>query len=141
MTQYWVTADRIVVDNFGVWADCIQELAMMGIRVYWLYLGKKALDEKTFLNKRAELYWRAREWLRKGGVFEDQKWWDELLTIFFRRQETSNKIQIMDKKEMRESYGYKSPNISDAFVYTFLISWGAGATTPVITVNNDDLLF
>lgn len=121
MTQYNIPASHVVIDNFGVGTDCIQELAMMGIRVYGLFLGKEANDKKTFLNKRAELYRRTRERLKRGGMFVRQDWREELLNIYFRRSEWSNQIQIMPKVKMKKEYGIKSPWVADSLAYTFLI--------------------
>lgn len=123
MTQYDIPWYRVIIDNFGVWTDCIQELALMWIRVFGLFLGKEANDKKTFLNKRAELYRRTREWLKKWGMFVRQDGFDEVLNIFYRRKEGSNQIQIMPKLEMKRDYGIKSPNIADSLAFTFLIPW------------------
>lgn len=120
MTEYNIPPERVVIDNFWVWADSIQELALMWYRVYWLFLGKQASDPKQFLNKRAELYWRLREWLRKWWELYRHEWWEELLTIYYRRKETSSQIQIMDKMTMRKEW-IRSQNVWDALMMTFSV--------------------
>ena len=126
MTQYNISPNRVIIDNFGVWADCIQELALMWYRVYWLFLGKEAGDKKTFLNKRAELYWRLRQWVKNWGLFVRQDGFEELLGIFFRRKEMTNQIQIMDKLKMKKDYWIKSPWVADSLAYTFMVPWDWG---------------
>jgi hypothetical protein len=129
MTEYNIPASRVVIDNFGVWADSIQELAMMGHRVYGLYLGKEASDKKQFLNKRAELAWRCRERFKKWGMLVKQDWREELLNVFWRRKEGTNQIQIMDKQTMKRDYWIASPGCYDALSYTYLVpGWGEWPT-------------
>src|SRR5262249_16946047 len=71
-----------------------------------------------YLNLRAEAYWRLREWLRKNGELVEDKGWEELLTIRY-RAELNGKLRIMSKKDMRDE-GYKSPNVADALMLTFV---------------------
>ncbi len=117
MTEYGIEAENVVIDNFGVGVDCIQELAYMGYKVNSLYLWKESEDKYTFLNKRAELYRKLREWLKKWWELIQNKGWDELKNIKYRRTE-SNQIQIKPKRDMRKEW-IKSPNVADALALTF----------------------
>lgn len=109
-----------VIDNFGVGANVGMEIVRAGKYVKAINVGEEAEDDDRFLNKRAELSWRAREWLKKGGELvgphaEELK--AEALLIKY-RYGPKGKIQIMSKDDMRRN-GIKSPNKWDAFTLTF----------------------
>lgn len=63
--------DKIYYDNFWVWANVWQELAKEWIFARGLNVWNKADDENTFLNKRAECYWR----LKKRDKAVIQTYW------------------------------------------------------------------
>ena len=117
------------VDNFGEGANVPQEIALGTpkgkdpIRVNGVNVGDDPEDKEMFLNKRAELAWRMRTWIKAGGEFVDlYKWKEELLSLRFRRTlGQHSKIQLMDKKTMKKlqlNHG-KSPNRVDALMLTF----------------------
>lgn len=109
----------VAIDNFGEGANVSMEIARAGRYVKPVNVGDSADDER-FLNKRAELSWRAREWLKKGGELcgphADELKAEALLIKY--KYGTRGKIQIMSKEEMRKA-GIKSPNKWDAFTLTF----------------------
>ena len=108
----------IIYDNFWVWANLGVELAKQWIFARWVNAGDKAEDENTFLNKRAECYWRlkkeCKQWLKLIWTAKD---WSDLFMIKYRRTE-KGLIKIMDKVEMRREY-WKSPDDADALMMTF----------------------
>jgi hypothetical protein len=109
--------ESITVDNFGVGANVAQECAFANIRVNGVNVGDKADDPERFVNKRAEAYFRLRDWLRSGGELVQDERWDQLLTIRYKRNMTG-RIVIMSKQEMRKE-GYGSPDHADALSLTF----------------------
>lgn len=120
MQEHNVASGDIYVDNFGEGANVGQELAVATsgrANVMAVNVGDQAMDDR-YLNLRAEAYWRAREWLRRNGELVEDKGWEELLTIRY-RAELNGKLRIMSKKDMR-SEGYKSPNVADALMLTFV---------------------
>lgn len=120
MTEYNLKGGQVYVDNFGIGANVAQELGLAGVRVQSVNSGAKPDDER-FLNKRAEIAWRAREWLKTGGTLVESKEWDELLLIRYKAN-LSGKIQVMSKDEMRHC-GIKSP---DCFIAGTLIKTPKG---------------
>lgn len=110
---------NVIIDDFWVGSDCVKELAFLGYNVYNLYVWAPSEDNKAYLNKRAELYYKAKQWLKAGGQLVRHEWWKELFTIKYRRNEQRNVIQIMPKLEMKKKYKQKSPNVADAFMLTF----------------------
>lgn len=120
MLEHNVQSGDIYVDNFGEGANVGQEIAVATkgqVAVIPVNVGMLPLDER-YLNLRAEAYWRLREWLRGHGELLEGKGWEELLTIRY-RAELNGKLRMMSKKDMR-SEGYKSPNIADALMLTFV---------------------
>jgi len=77
-------------------------------------------EEQRFVNMRAELFWKAREWILKGGKLERDDSWYELAKIKYRTklQGTKGKMQIISKEEMLKD-GIQSPDVADALAMTF----------------------
>lgn len=123
MDEFKVDDEDVTVDNFGVGANVSRELALVRRRkvvVNAVNVGQKADDNKEYQNSRAEAYDRLRQWLRKKGELVNNKGWEELLTIKYRRVERTDQMAIMSKKDMRKRLGFKSPNIADALMLTFV---------------------
>ncbi len=118
LQHYQVKGENTFLDNFGAGANVAQELALAGVRIKAVNVGEKPDDEEMFLNRRAEAFWRVKQWFRKGGELIDHKGWDELLNIRYRK-ELSNKMKIMGKLEMKKE-GIKSPDHADALMMTFI---------------------
>jgi len=110
--------NNIIYDNFGVWANLWVELAKNWIYARWVNAWDKADDDTTFLNKRAECYWRLKKECKQGlkliGTAKDRS---DLFMIKYRRTE-KGLIKIMEKVEMRREY-WKSPDDADALMMTF----------------------
>jgi hypothetical protein len=119
--------DRVWLDNFGEGANVAVEMAMsrrmvngeeIPTRINAVNVGDKATDGETYINRRAEAYWKLREWIKKGGelvgTMDD---WKQLLQIKYRR-ELSGKLKIMSKDDMRKQ-GIESPDDADALMLTF----------------------
>lgn len=68
-----------------------------------------------FFNKRAEMFWRLKEWLPTTEL-EGNDWLD-LLDIRYKIQ-SDKKIKIKSKEDMR-SDGISSPDVADALALTF----------------------
>lgn len=122
-----INGSDVAVDNFGIGANVPQEIALAEtnnpIRVQGINVGDDAEDKERFFNRRAELAWLMREWIKAGGALVDlDKWREELLALRFRRTAGKiSKIQLMDKKTMKKAglnHG-KSPNKADALMLTF----------------------
>ena len=111
-----INPSYVYIDNFGEGANVAQHLAMMGKNVTPVNVGDMS-EEDRFLNKRAEIYWRIKEWLRSGGELVNHAAWEQLLSIRYRRN-LKGKFQIMSKHEMRRE-GFKSPDIPDSLSLTF----------------------
>lgn len=134
--KYGIRAGNIVVDSFGVGADVAKEVAILSkgeMNIFSVNVGElsnRDQDKELYVNKRAEMFWNLRKWLRSGGeIVEHKNTKEELKSIKFKRN-TKGKIQVMSKVDMKKKYGYKSPNDADALALTFLKS--------IISVNAEE---
>lgn len=136
MEKYNIRGRNVVVDSFGVGADVAKEVAILSKGVVNIYsvnvgeLSNRESDKELYINKRAEMYWKLRKWMRSGGeIIEHKNTKEELKSIKFKRN-NRGKIQVMAKVDMKKKYGYKSPNDADALALTFLRS--------IISTNAED---
>lgn len=80
-------------------------------------------DEKTakpvilFLNKRAQIAWRAHEWVQRGGKLFPKPEFDDLLVQRYKIQ-SDKKIKMKGKDELADE-GIPSPDVADGFNLTF----------------------
>lgn len=122
MDYYAVPPDEVMIDNFGVGADWGKEIALLkpGCDVGTVNVGEAPpSDADLYLDRRAQGYWRMRQWCQGGGEILWKKGMrEELLSIRFRR-DMKGRIQIMPKREMKKR-GLKSPNMADAAMLTFV---------------------
>jgi len=117
LDYYGVSSSDVYIDNLGVGANVGVELACAGKRTNPVSFADKADDSERFLNKKAEMYWRMREWCKKGGEIEGTEIYDQMLSIRYKIT-LSGKIQIKPKLEMRKD-GESSPDEADALALTF----------------------
>jgi hypothetical protein len=110
--------DRVAIDTFGIGAKTALAMGKMGFHASAINVGDKG--EENFLNKRAQLFWKMREWITSGGQLVQDDRWQELIKIKYRYNQ-QGKLQILGKAEMRKK-GIKSPDFADAFSLTFAVS-------------------
>lgn len=77
--------------------------------------GESPSDKDNFFNKRAEMFWRQKEWMSSAKL-EGNDWLD-LLDIRYKVQ-SDKKIKIKGKDEMVKD-GIESPDIADSLSLTF----------------------
>ena len=77
--------------------------------------GESPQDKDNFFNKRAEMFWRQKEWM-SNATLEGQDWLD-LLDVRYKVQ-SDKKIKIKGKDEMMKE-GIQSPDVADALSLTF----------------------
>jgi len=125
MEQYGLKAEDVYLDMFGVGAKVAQQLAKLGHMVNAVNVGD-SLDRKTeskedqtrYRNKRAQAYYRLRDWLSQGGELVNHPQWDEQIASIRYRRNISGSIEIMSKIKMRKLF-IKSPDHLDSLMLTF----------------------
>ncbi len=115
--------DRIYIDKVGIGKpvyDRLRELPEMYYEdgeciVVGVAAGEQADDKDEFFNKRAEMYWRQREWLQSAKLIGDN--WLDLLDVRYKIQ-SDKKVKIKSKDEMVKE-GIESPDVADSLSLTF----------------------
>lgn len=116
----------LVVDTGGIGGGVFDQLELMQINVYAVDFSNTPDNDskETYLNKRAEMYGRLRDWIIKGGCLpsDDKKLESKGLsaqltaaTYTFARD---TKLQLESKKDLRRRLGI-SPDDADAIAITF----------------------
>ena len=91
-------------------------------KLYGVRFGESATDEKTYINKRAEMYGRAHEWLKEASLPAEMDYLDELIAdlrvIPEFDYDVYDRKKLPKKTDIKAKYGF-SPDLSDAFVLNF----------------------
>lgn len=115
--QNWKGVDVILVDVEGVGASTEDALVTSGFAPLPVHFGSKA-DDRKYANKRSEMYFRASEWLKRGGQLpNDPDLITELSEITY--SFTGDGRWIVEPKDIIKKRIGQSPDIADAFVTTF----------------------
>jgi hypothetical protein len=111
---------QILVDETGLGAGVVDRLKQLGHRVTGVNAGDKADDDRTYYNKRAEMWGRMREWLRTADIPDDNELFDDLIGPTYRFDHRM-RLQLERKEEMARR-GLASPDCGDSlslgFAYT-----------------------
>jgi len=116
----------MVVDTGGIGGGVYDQLELMGINVYSVDFSSSPDNDsqERYLNKRAEMYGRARDWIKKGGVLPkddpraEGKGLSAQLTAPTYTYQGDVKLQLESKKDLKRRLGI-SPDDADALVITF----------------------
>jgi phage terminase large subunit len=112
--------DAVIIDTIGVGAGVYDKLLQMGVRgVIEGNASMKPEDIKVYQNKRAEMYFGLKHFVEKGGKLpNDKDLKEELLALRYFYNQTSGKIQIISKDDLKEILG-RSPDKSDSVALHF----------------------
>jgi hypothetical protein len=113
--------DAINVDGSGLGAGVVDTLRSMNYDVNEVNSAVKAIDERKFTNRRAEMWWAMRDWLAAGGTIPDND--GDLMTDLTAPEYTyagRDRIQLEGKDDMR-ARGLSSPDTADALALTFAV--------------------
>ena len=108
----------IYIDRVGIGKGAYDRLSEMKNAVMGVGAGNKPANRLRFVNLRAEMYWRTREWILQGGKLEKDDDWYQLAQIKYKVADSSGKLKIMSKQEMLRE-GVDSPDVADALSFTF----------------------
>jgi len=118
MEQETKLPDGIFVDTIGVGAGVMDRLEERGYSSIDANVSMKADEINVYSNKRAEMYFNLREWVRKGGRLpNDEELAEELLIITYTYSE-NGKILLMKKADIKLELG-RSPDKSDSVALHF----------------------
>jgi len=123
----------IFVDGGGVGGGVVDRLRQLGYDPVDVNFGSSPSDERKYLNRRAEMWDRMREWLPIGSLLPDEPLAVDLTGVEY-GYTPKNQIQLESKKEMK-ARGLASPDAADALALTFAqtINFNPGANAPPTT--------
>lgn len=124
---------HICVDGIGIGAGVVDTLRGMGFDVTDVQAAGRATDYRTYLNTRAELYGRMKDWLQSGGAIEDHEELAEDLTAADYLFTPKGLLQLEAKDSIRVRLG-RSPDRADALAMTF-------AVEPAMMLNSREQIF
>jgi hypothetical protein len=107
------------IDEVGVGAGVVDRLRMLQYDVIGVNGGHKPNDEKTYYNKRAEMWGRMREWLKEGAQIPRDD--PDLRTGLIGLQygfDDKDRTRLERKADMKKR-GLSSPDEADAIAMTF----------------------
>lgn len=99
--------------------DIMKELGY-GKFITLVHFNESPLDEDRFVNKRAELWYLAKEWIEDDGVSipDDEVFQADLMSAPEEMTTSNSKIQMVSKKQIKKEFGM-SPDILDGLGLTF----------------------
>ena len=113
-----IVPDAIFVDQTGVGAGVLDQLKRTAHPVVGVAFSQVPLEPERFANRRAEMWWRLREWLEQGPSLErSQDLRDDLIAPEYHFT-AGGKVQLESKDNMRKR-GLASPDLGDALALTF----------------------
>lgn len=117
--QYKIDPQDVVVGNFGVGANVRAELLLLDhlCDIQTVNEGDPASEDEIYINVRAEMDFRGRAWLIRGGAIVGDELKRDIIGFAYKNNIRGRK-QIMDKPNLKKRIG-RSPDRADAFFMTF----------------------
>ena len=103
---------QVVVDRTGIGDGLYQRLKELEFPVKGVSFQEKPTNSEKFYNIKAELYWREKEWILRGGKLLRHSGWNDFVNIKWKRY-NDKVIRIQGKDELRQM-GFNSPDVVDA---------------------------
>ena len=125
--------DAVMIDSIGIGAGIYSRLRELGHdNVISVRSGRRARDDKQYVNKRAEMWADLKKWLeeRPCRMPNNQALASDLSAPQY-GYDSSGRLQIEPKPKMK-ARGVRSPDIADALCLTF--------AEPVSTARHDKLI-
>jgi uncharacterized protein (UPF0248 family) len=132
-------ADKIFVDVTGVGAGVVDQLRRMGLSDKTVGVnGAAASSRPELANKRMEMWYEMKEWLKSGGAIpDDRKLRDDLVTPYYDYHRGTGKMKLESKQAIKKVRKMPSPDRADALALTFAypIRKRVGAAAEVMFVS------
>lgn len=137
---------EILIDVIGSGEGWYTHARAMGLPVRGINWGQSAVDKERFYQRRDELWFKASEWCKKGGLAGDWNLVQEIskpLIDLVWHDKGKFKVESKEKssRSMKSRLGKegRSPNRADAFVLTFAAGLERKRKTSGFTTGKDDL--
>lgn len=111
--------DGIFVDKGGIGAGIVDRLRELYIPVIAVNFGERATDTELYENKRAECWWRMKEWIEDhpNRIVNDAALISDLIAP--QPAVTSKSKRLLESKKDMKKRGIRSPDGGDALAVTF----------------------
>ena len=110
--------DAIFCDSGAMGGPIADRLRQLGYNAFDVGFGDKAADERTYVNRAAEMWGRMRAWLFAGGSIKDSPILETELTTREYSHNEKEQLMLERKKDMKKR-GLASPDWADALCLTF----------------------
>lgn len=121
LAGYWqqFKPDGLFVDKGGIGAGIVDRLRELGIPVIAVNFGERATDSELYENKRAECWWRMKEWIEDhpNRLPNDAALIADLIAP--QPAVTSKSKRLLESKKDMRKRGIRSPDGGDALALTF----------------------
>lgn len=109
--------DAVFIDGTGIGGPIANRIRQLGWRCFEINFGSKSPSRK-YLNRRAFMWAKMRDWLRDGGAIDaDEVLAEDLTSVEYTH---NNRDQLfLEKKEHMKQRGLASPDDGDALALTF----------------------
>ncbi len=108
----------VFIDSVGVGAGVVDRLKQLGHKVVGVNSGARASRPERFINLKAEMWQKMREWLDGGGVIPDRLDLKNDLLAPTYEFDHSGRLKIESKDDLK-SRGLPSTDLADALALTF----------------------
>jgi hypothetical protein len=119
----------INVDGGGVGGGVIDRLRSVGYEVNEVQFGSRAMDPKTYANRRAEIWGLMKSWLQVGAIAQDEDLAIDLTSPEY-GYTAQDQIQL-ERKESMKARGLASPDTADALAVTFAVPTPIAGTSAI----------
>jgi len=117
--------ESVAVDDVGVGGGVTDRLREQNVRVEAIHGGETAREPERFFNRRTELWWNLREWIRTEGVLLHEPRLVEDLTAPRFTYTSRGQIRLEAKEETKRRLG-RSPDFGDSLTLALAASPPAG---------------
>lgn len=138
LATYWQEhkPDAIFVDKGGIGSGIVDRLRELGVPVIAVNFGERATDDELYENKRAECWWRMKQWVEDhpNRLPNDAALISDLIAP--QPTVTSKSKRLLESKKDMRKRGIRSPDGGDALAVTFaepvvpMSAWIGGASAP-----------
>ena len=108
----------VFVDVGAMGAGVIDRLRQLRYNVTEINFAGAAMDSERYANRRAEMYFKLREWLTGGGAIPNEPTLKSELSVVEYKFTPAGKIILEPKDKIKEQIG-KSPDLADSLALTF----------------------
>ena len=110
--------DAVFVDSTSVGGPIADRLRQLGVNAIDVNFASKAIDENSFANLRAEMWWKMREAIKTSLALPNDSQLEQELTTVEYGHDNKNRV-LLERKDDMKKRGLASPDHGDAIAITY----------------------